>query len=87
MGSIVAVSICAFGSQITDVPCGVSIGLCSDYISNFIILVNEGFVKRFVVLADKLTKGIVNVGVVEARVCAINLTCASLKVVVAARKN
>ena len=47
----------------------VVIGIYACNVSNFIIPVNEGFVKSFIILADKLTEAVVNIGVVEARVC------------------
>ena len=43
-----------------DSSSSVSIGLSRSYITTSIILVNEGFVKRFVVFAYQLTKIVVD---------------------------
>ena len=54
------VSKAVFSRRISaDIAGGIAIGLYACNISNTIIHVNEGFVKGFVVLTDKLTEGVV----------------------------
>ena len=62
----------ALGSwRSADSSSSVSISLCRSYITAFIILVNEGFVKRFIIFAYQLTKIVVDVGVVKACIYAV----------------
>ena len=68
----------AFGSWCSaDSFRSISIGFSRSYIATFIILVNEGFVKRFVVFSYQLTEGIVNIVIIEACIYAVNLVCDS----------